>query len=221
MSLLELPAEIRLNIYRLTFGQGKALMSADCRGDISSLISASARLESNIERSSQLLRTCRTVLSEARHILYANTVFHIIVAQAFAGRIPSTFSNGHIAAPYIQNLVWQLDCDMMKHFYADDLRLDPASFSELETLELRVRADTWRNSFLGEWCDREAFVKGREQTLAYAATLKDMMVKGREGTVTLVEDRSHLGRGRVIMRISRGRTVMRNEVSPDSVRPRR
>ena len=213
MSFFDLPAEIRIKIYHLVFGYGKALISADCRDEISCILPRSAKLQHQLPRSSQLLQTCKTVLFEARDILYADSVLHVIVAQAFAGRLPATLTDGHIVAPYVQHLIWQLDCDMMKHFYADDLRLDPTSFAELESLELRIRADTWRDSFLGEWCDREAFVRGREQAIAYAMTLKDTMINGRRSEVNLVEDRSQLGRGRVILRLSRGKIATKNEVS--------
>ena len=213
-SLLSLPVEIRLSIYDLVFGSPiKAMLSAG-RQDVASntetcLLPASSRLMHPIERSSQLLRVCRTVYLEAHSLLYANTTFHVI-SQAFAGRLPATFTDGFPAAQHLRNLVWQLDCDLLKHLYLDDLRLAPKSLAGLQNLELRCRSETWRESFLGEWCDREKFVKGREAMLTYAEALREVMSEGLQ-KVALIEDRAQLGKGRVVLSLRRGPVDLRGE----------
>jgi hypothetical protein len=75
----------------------------------------------------------------------------------------------------------------------------------------------WRDSFMGEWCDREAFVKGREQTVEYAKILKDTMANGPDDVVRLVEDRGHLDRGRVILKVERKERELRDNVSAKSL----
>ena len=200
---LSLPLELRLNIYNLTFGKSNAVFSAARKGDDNySLFPVETVPLHETQRSSQLLRVCRTILLEAQPILYSTTRFHVI-AQAFAGRLPCRVTNGHPTMSHVQHLIWQLDCDLLKHFYHDDLRLDPQALSQLKTLELRCRAETWRDSFMGEWCDREAFMKGRSQTIEFAKILRETMMNEGDEPVSLIEDRRQLDRGRMILRLER------------------
>ncbi|KIX93235.1 uncharacterized protein Z520_11090 [Fonsecaea multimorphosa CBS 102226] len=201
--LFDLPAEIRLQIYGLVFGHGKAVIEAKNEDDSGSLMPQLAKFENHSQRSSQLLRANKTILLEARPVLYSNTVFHVI-NHAFAGKLPTRITDGHPCAPHIKHLVWQLDCDMLKHFYPEDLRLDLGEVARWSSLEIRCRAETWRNSFLGEWCDREAFVRGRAQILEYAQVFHHAMSRRNGGRITFAEDRSQLGRGRIILRLNSG-----------------
>lgn len=206
-----LPLEIRLEIYRLVFGTGKTLIEVK-NGDTSScILPQNGLFQTHAQRSSQLLRVNKSILREARPVLYANTTFHIM-NQVFAGQLPTTITNGHPCAPFIKQLIWQVDCDLLKHFYPEDLRLDPEDMVQWNSLDLRCRADTWRNSFLGEWCDRESFVNGREQVLAYARMFQDAMSTHTASKVHLIEDRSQLGRGRIILRLCRRRPALTQEV---------
>ncbi|OAP64120.1 hypothetical protein AYL99_00092 [Fonsecaea erecta] len=199
---LDLPLEIRFEIYRLVFGHGKAVVEAKSEDDSGALMPQLARFENHSPRSSQLLRVNKTILLEARPVLYANTVFHVI-SHAFAGRLPIRITDGHPCAPHIQHLIWQLDCDLLRHFYAEDLQLDLDEVAHWSSLEIRCRAETWRNSYLGEWCDREAFVKGRAQILEYAQVFHHAMSRSG-GRITFAEDRRQLGRGRIILRLNTG-----------------
>lgn len=210
-SFLNLPVEIRLHIYDLVFSRGKAMIEAKNEDDSSCLVPLASAFQTHTARSSQLLRVSSAVLSEARPVLYANTTFHVL-NQSFAGTLPTTITDGHPCAPYMKHLIWQLDCDMLKHFYPQDLRLDLEEVGQWASLEIRCRAEAWRNSFLGEWCDREAFVGGRDQVLAYARVFLRAMGSRRGDRVRLVEDRSQLGRGRVILRLGDGRSSLRQEV---------
>ncbi len=156
----------------------------------------------NTHRSAQLLQVCGVILFLAQPVLYSSTGFHVIF-QAIAGKLPCTVTNGHLAAPRVQRLIWQLDCDLMRHFYQDDLRLDLNALSRLKSLELRCRAETWRSSFMGEWCDCEAFVKGGNQTIHFAKLLSQSIVLGSDDCVTVVENRRQLDQGRVVLRLER------------------
>ncbi|KAI1620257.1 hypothetical protein EDD37DRAFT_613004 [Exophiala viscosa] len=206
-----LPLEIRLEIYGLVFGRGKAVVKVK-NGDTSScMLPHNSTFQIHAQRSSQFLRVNKSVLIEARPVLYANTTFHVL-NHVFAGKLPTTITNGHPCALFIKQLIWEVDCDLLKHFYPEDLRLDPEDTTQWSSLELRCRADTWRNSFLGEWCDRESFVNGREQVLAYARVFQDAMSTHTASKVHLVEDRSQLGRGRVILRLSRHKPRLSQEV---------
>ena len=213
-SFLSLPQELRLEIYNLVFGQSHVVLGAKRRGDddYSLLPRETAPLHDTC-RSSQLLRVCRTIYCEAQPLLYGGTRFHIL-AQAFAGKLPCTVTNGHPAASHIQHLTWQLDCDLLKHFYPEDVRLDPVALAQVRDIELRCRAETWRNSFMGEWCDREDFVRGRLHTINWAKTVRDVMTNGKTEDVSLVEDRSQLDRGRMVLRLVRGKPpVLMDNVS--------
>lgn len=198
---LSLPLEIRLEIYSLVFGHGKVVIEAETEDESGCMIPQKSRFENHVARSSQLLRVNRTILSEARAVLYSNTVFHVL-SRAFAGKLPIRLSNGHSFAPHIRHLVWQLDCDMLKRFYPEEFELDAEEAGRWSSLEIRCRAETWRDSFLGEWCDREAFVMGRDQVLRYARIFHSAMSAQVGMRVSFVEDRSQLGRGRVILRVS-------------------
>ncbi|KIX08008.1 uncharacterized protein Z518_02663 [Rhinocladiella mackenziei CBS 650.93] len=148
--LLDLPLEIRLDIYSLVFGCGKAVIEPKNDDDSSCLLPLKSERQNQVPRSSQLLRVSRTILLEARPVLYANTTFHVLT-QVFAGKLPSAVTNGHPSAPYIKHLIWQLDCDMLKHVDTEELRLDSTEAGQWSSLEIRCRAEAWRYSFLGEW----------------------------------------------------------------------
>lgn len=53
----------------------------------------------------------------------------------------------------------------------------------------------------GEWCDREAFVQGRDQVLRYARVYHDAMRSHRGGKICFVEDLRQFGRGCTILRL--------------------
>jgi hypothetical protein len=202
MGFLDLPLEIRLEIYGLVFGRNKVWVGVDKGDNSSCLVPKDGTFRNHTNKSSQLLRVNRTILLEARPVLYANTIFHVLV-RSFAGTLPTRITDGHPCAPYVKHLIWQLDCDMMKHFYIEDLRLDRVATTQWSSVELRCQAGSWRQSFLGEWCDREAFVKGREQVMSYACMLQDAMSSANLGQVSLIENESHLGRGQVMLRLDR------------------
>lgn len=209
-TLLSLPSEIRLEIYDLVFGRGKVII--DSKGDHqnSCLLPRNGNVQNPGHRSAQLLRVCKVILSEARPILYSNSTFHVITHE-FAGRLPSQVTDGFPASRHVKNLIWQLDCDMLMLHYPEDLKLDESMIARWNSLEIRCKADSWRNSFMGEWCDREAFVKGRTQMISYAGIFQAAMSDQTDHvTVGMWEDRSQLGRGRVILKLNR---------SPSPTRP--
>lgn len=206
---LSLPSEIRNEVYQLVFSTGKIIIEAKNEDDSSCLMPRDSNKPRNpAERSSQLLRVNRVILDEARPILYADTTFHILTA-GFAGKLPLKVTDGHPFAPYVTRLIWQLDCDMLKHHYSEDICLDNAQIAQWTSFELRCRAESWRDSFLGEWCDREAFVAGREQVINYTRAIALAMSDPRCLDVDMEEDRSQLGRGRVIVKLSRTRSSLK------------
>lgn len=205
-TFFDLPVELRLDIYKLTFGSGKIILQTS-RSDTDSLLPTAASPQYRCPRSGQLLATCRTILEEARPILYANTTFQVI-SHVFAGKWPSTFTDGAPIAPFVKHLIWQVDCDMMKMVYEEDLKMQAADFSQLSSLEIRARAETWRDSFLGEYCDRDRFVQGRAQSINYARYLQQHMSK----ELSLVEDRRLLGKGSVVLRLQPHKQALANNV---------
>ena len=205
-AFFDLPLEIRLQIYQQVFQPAKLVLASD-RADANSLLPITAQQQNETPRSAQLLRVCKTILHEARPVLYANTTVQV-VSHVFAGRLPSNFSDGLPMAPYIRHLIWHIECDMMKHMYEEDLRLQATDLTQLSSLEIRCRAETWRDSFLGEHCDRDRFVKGREQVLNYARLLQGLSPSRPE----LVEDQTFLGKGCVRVRMNAGRTLLGQNV---------
>jgi hypothetical protein len=208
-NFFDLPVEIRLNIYTLTFGTGKTILETS-RSDTDSLLPVAASPQYRCSRSAQLLATCRTILEEARPILYANTTFQVI-SHVFAGKWPSFFTDGASIAPYVKHLIWQVDCDMMKTVYEDDLKMQTTDFAQLSSLEIRARAETWRDSFLGEHCDRDRFVQGRQQSIKYAKYLQQHMAR----KVDVIEDRRLLGQGCVVLKLQPERRLLSNNVSAE------
>lgn len=206
-NFFDLPVEIRLDIYNLTFGIGKIILETS-RSDTDSLLPVAASPQYWCPRSAQLLATCRTIRDEARPILYANTTFQVI-SHVFAGKWPSFFTDGASIAPFVKHLIWQVNCDMMKTVYEDDLKMQTTDFLQLSSLEIRARAETWRDSFLGEYCDRDRFVQGREQSIKYAKYLQRQMAK----KVDLVEDRRLLGQGCVVLMLRPQRRLLSSNVS--------
>src|SRR5271163_3043684 len=121
-SLLQLPLEIRLQIYSLAFGEGTVVLDAGNYSGPSCLIPKHATPVNATGRSSQLLQTCKTILHEAMPVLYENTAVHV-TTSTFPGTLPTAFTDGCPLAPYTRKLVWQLQCDLMKKFYFDDFEV--------------------------------------------------------------------------------------------------
>lgn len=214
-ALLHLPVEIRLQIYAELFGTGKVILDGGDHQQTSCFVSSRvAPISTAPGRSSQLLWTCKTILSEARAVLYANTAFHVI-QQAFAGSLPSSFTDDHPSAMHIHDVIWQVECDILKRWYEHDLQFQRAAdWASLRSLEIRCRVDAWRGSYCGDIDERAHFATGREQVLKYGARLLDGMGVGDEKTFqTLVEDRRFHGKGEMRIRLISSRGPLYSDVS--------
>jgi hypothetical protein len=214
-NLLCLPVETRLQIYAELFGTGKIVLDGGNRRKLPCFVSRTAAPITAAEsRSSQLLQTCKTILYEARPVLYANTVFHVI-QQTFAGSLPSSYTDNHPSAKHISDLIWQVECDILKRWYEDDLRFHRAAdWAGLRTLEIRCRVDAWRGSCCGDINDRADFATGRDQVLAYGARLLGSMNAGDIKTFyRLVEDRRLHGKGEMRIRLTRTCEPLCSDVS--------
>lgn len=215
MSFLRLPFEIRLSIYEDLFGRGVAFVDGG-RQDTGeeaqnpSMIPALSNQTRVHQRSAQMLRTCKTILAEARPVLYNSTIFRSTF-QAFAGRLPVHLTTGHPSAPEVRHLDWQLNCDLLKKFDPAEVRLCPKDTRSLQTVQLVCQAGNWRDSVCGEWCDRDTFVRGRQQVIDFAKILQANMGNGAKH-FTLVEDVKSLPRGRVVLRIFRGKRALTDHV---------
>jgi hypothetical protein len=212
-TLLFLPVEIRLQIYAALFGAGKIVLSGGDHQTTSCFVSSTAAPITTAEgRSSQLLRTCKTILYEARPVLYANTVFQVI-QHTFAGSLPSSFTDGHPSAQHICDVIWQVECDILKRWYENDLQFQRvADWASLRNLEIRCRVDAWRDSYCGDVDNRARFATGRDQVLKYGAGLLDGMGAGDVKTFCrLVEDRRFHGKGEMRIKL----TKSLGQLSPD------
>lgn len=217
ISFLSLPPEIRLDIYSFAFGsQIDAVLTAD-RQDLventeTALLPAQVELVRPVNRSAQLLRVCKTILFEARPLLYANTTFHVRT-RAFAGRLPATLTDGFPAAAHVRNLTWQINCDMLKYVYLYDLQFDASSLTELSSLEIRCQCESWKSSHREKENDYGAVVRGEEAMLTYAEAVRKVMSEGSQ-KVALVEDKEHLDDGGMRIRLQREAPVMRAGEEP-------
>ena len=214
-ALLYLPVEIRLQIYAELFGTGKVILDGGDHQKTSCFVSSTvAPISTAPGRSSQLLRTCKTILSESRPVLYANTVFHVI-QQTFAGSLPSSFTDDQPSAMHVHDVIWQIECDILKRWYEDDLQFQKAAdWASLRSLEIRCRVDAWRGSYCGGADERANFATGREQVLKYGARLLDGMGVGDEKTFqTLVEDCRFHGKGEMRIRLIKSRGSLYSDVS--------
>ena len=204
-SLRDLPVETRLKIYSHLFSPSKVVLEAgNPSSNHSFLIPEAVNIRKRQSgRSSQLLRVCQLILYEARPVLYANTTFQIMM-NTFAGSLPSSLSDGHPIAKHVRHLVWQVDCDILKKYYIEDFAFQQGDLGMLKNLELIAKVDTWKGSFCGEDCDREAFARGRNGMLEYGKSLQAQLAKDAGGRVYLVEDQRFLGKGEVRIRFGRG-----------------
>lgn len=204
-SLLDMPVEIRLGIYSHLFKLAKIVLDAgNPPASQTCLIPEDANTNRRqAGRSSQVLRTCKTILHEARPVLFSNTTFHI-TTHTFAGSLPSSLSNGHPIARHAKNVVWQVDCDILKRYYPEDFAFRQGDLENLNSLEVIAKVDTWRGSFCGEDCDREGFVQGRNGLLEYGNLLLSQLRRDGARSVELVEDQRYLGKGEVRIRLVKG-----------------
>lgn len=208
LEFLGLPVEIRLNIYSQLFGTGIAHVQGG-RQDAGAAPAApemfpnSPEMIQSPDRSSQLLRTCKAILIEARPVLYKNTTFRSSF-QAFAGRLPVQTASESLIFRHVRNLEWNLACDLLKVHKSEDVIITPESVRNLHSIQIACQAESWRGSFCGEWCDRELFVSGRSQVVEFAKLLQLRMAETGKRT-TLIEDTRGLSRGRVVLRLMLGR----------------
>lgn len=224
MSFFSLPIEIRLAVYEELFGQGVTFIHGG-RQDTGSESQAPSMLPivkgqmQTQERSAQILRTCKTVLAEASPILYNNTIFRTDF-QAFAGRLPVQLTAGHPSAAKVRHLDWNLRCDLLKKFDQTELHITSEDTQSLQTIQLACQAGSWRGPVCGEWCDREVFVRGRQQVVDFAKAIQSSM-RARAKNVTLLEDTTSLSKGRVVLRIFQGfRTPTADVSEPYEDEPR-
>ena len=216
MAFLQLPLELRLEIYSHLFGDVVAHVEGGrqdtgTEAEAPSILAKSGNHLRRQQRSAQLLRTCKTILAEARPILYQHTIFRVNF-QAFAGRLPVKMSAGNPSYQHVRHLEWSLSCDMLKRYDATDVQIDDKEARNLQSLQLTCQAENWKGSFCGEWCDREIFIRGRQQVIDFAKLLQSKMSSSTR-PVTLVEDVKYLSRGRVVTRLFRGSRAIGPDVS--------
>lgn len=217
MSFFSLPVEIRLAIYDELFGQGIAAVR-DGRQDVGSESKAPSvlpEIDSRTPlqpRSAQILRTCKTVLAEAAPILYNNTIFRTNF-EAFAGRLPVQMTAGNPSASKIHHLEWSLKCDLLKKYDPTELLINPQDTQSLRSVQIVCQAANWREPICGEWCDQEAFVRGRQQVIDFGKALQESM-RTNAKQVTLLEDLVSLQKGRVMLRLREGCRRPTANVSP-------
>ena len=215
MAFLQLPLEIRVEIYShlfenaVTYVDGRR-QDTGSEATAPSILPIPGKQLRHQQRSAQLLRTCKTILAEARPILYQHTVFRVNF-QAFAGRLPVKMSAENPSYRHIRHLEWSLSCDMLKRYDAKDVQIDEEEARHLQSVQLMCQAENWKGSFCGEWCDREIFIRGRQQVIDFAKLQQSKMGTSTR-PVTLVEDVKYLSRGRVVTKLFRGSRAIGSDV---------
>lgn len=208
MQFLNLPFEIRLNIYDQLFGEDTAFINSGrqdtgLEAELPSLLPCSIPGPYGRGRSGQVLRTCKEILAESRPVLYQGTLFNS-VAHAFAGRLPITFVNSNPSFAHVRHLRWQLECDLLKNYEVAAVKIDEGDVRGLESIELVCQAESWKKSVCSAWIDCDAFNQGRQQVLDFAILLQSKM-NSTSKPVTLLEDTTHISRGRIILKLIKGR----------------
>lgn len=207
MKFLQLPIEIRLQVYAELFGEDIAIVDGGrqdtgSEAETPTVLPRLNRSPQRQQRSAQLLRTCKLIMAEARPILYQNTLFRTSF-QAFAGRLPVQMTNSNPSYPYARHLEWNLHCDILKRSEPAEVQIEANDVRQLQSVQLVCQAENWKGSLCGEWVDREVFVRGRQQVIDFARHLQSKMSNGIR-PVTLAEDLRFLSRGRVVVRLFRG-----------------
>ena len=210
-TLLGLPAEVRLNIYSHLFDEQQVFVDAGNLAGPAVMLPTRAT-PTRIPDSAQVLRTCKTLRAEAEPLLYQHLTFHVS-NNTFAGSLPYRVSEGNAIAPRIRHLVWQLQCDLLKKFYFEDLAITAEEVAQLDTLEIRCRCENWRDSYHKDAVPTEQFLRNRQQVVDY---LKCLQAKAAAIGVVfiLAEDPSLLKKGELRLRLSK---VMQGRVQEVSV----
>ena len=121
-------------------------------------------------------------------------------------------TNGNSTFPYAQHLQWQLNCDLLKHYDPAAVEISESDLGGLQSLLLACQAENWRDSHCGVWTDRATFIRGHEDFINFAKLLQSKMNSSPKA-VTLLENSVHLSRGRVVLRLVRGKYALEAEVS--------
>ena len=95
----------------------------------------------------------------------------------------------------MRHVIWQLDCGLLEHFYPQDFDFQKNEMEMLDSLEIRCRADKWRESFCGGLYERESFITGRKEVTEYGKLLLQGMQDDERLLATMTEDQQFLGRG--------------------------
>ena len=211
-SLLDLPAEVRLNVYSHLFKDQRIFIDAGNYSGLQSMLpihrATSHNSSSSPPESAQLLQVCRTLHNEAQPLLYEHLTFHVST-RTFAGSLPYSLTDAQTntdpdvttsipSSPFLRHIIWQLQCDILKKFYFEDLKITAEQIANLETFEIRCRCAAWRDVGEKDLSESEKFTRGREQVRAYLAHLGALRDSAGEKYV-VDEDESVWGIGEVRM----------------------
>lgn len=216
MHLLQLPCEIRLIIYSHLFGKQIAYIDggrqdAGAETKMPAILPNQLKLSHPHGRSAQLLRTCKIILEEARPLLYGQTTFRTS-SQAFAGRLPVRVMGEDMTLPFVRRLEWDLRCDLLKRYCPEDVCINENDVCRMESIQLSCQVENWRGSFCGDCFDRATFAEGRQQMIDFAKLLQSKMASNKR-TITVVEDRRCLSKGKVVLRLIAGKVQAGPDVS--------
>ena len=219
-SLLDLPAEVRLNVYSHLFKYQRVFIDAGNYSGLPALLpnhrTTRRNTPSSPPESAQVLQVCRTLHAEAQPLFYQHLTFHVST-RTFAGSLPysltdvqantdmqtNTASNlitSTSSSPPVRHIIWQLQCDILKKFYYEDLKITAEEISNLETFEIRCRCAAWRDVGEKIISESEKFTRGRQQVRGY---LEHLGALGRDvgGRYEVEEDESAWGMGEVRIRL--------------------
>ena len=144
-SFLDLPLEIRINIYRELFGVREAIVDSHIIEDNTTVRRVFCTAEVD-ERSSQFLRICKTIQTEAESVLHENTTFKFTRQVDFVDYMQPDLDQ----IPYVSH-IRHLEVDFKPQILQDipqgfsELRkcLRLAKFETLTDLKLTCHAIEW------------------------------------------------------------------------------
>ena len=199
-TLLELPTEVRLNLYSHLFDEQKIL--CDAGNDAGSGVMLPTRATPNrAPKSAQILRACKLIQEEAEPLLYQKLVVYVS-NNTFAGSLPYRLSDGVAGAHKVKHIVWQLHCDLLKKFYFEDMVISSEDVVGLDSFEIHCQCEGWRDSIGKNVITTARFAQNRQQVVDY---LKCLQTKAADIGVQfdLGEDQSFVRKGELRLRLSK------------------
>ena len=143
LNFLNVPTEIRLSIYSYVFGVDTAVLDFDRIEAGSGMMGHNYAYLLHKPRATRILQTCRTILTEARPVLFANTTFVVNKFADFHKLLWDTHCrNQPWLIKHIDRTIAAIDLE--QRWNSDRLAVTKTSFPGLDVLEMHCSGPGWR-----------------------------------------------------------------------------